>query len=79
MSLFWNGKAPPAVNPGANGFSNIGCYTEGTTGRALAYQYLPPAGTEMSVDVCTAGCWAAAYSFAGLEDGDGKIGFHFPS
>ena len=76
LSLFWSGRAPPEINPGVNSYSPIGCYVEGTTGRALAYQALPPAGTEMSVSVCTSSCRAIGYSFAGLENGEGKIDFH---
>lgn len=76
LNLFWSGETPPAVSPGTNGWSSIGCYSEGTTGRTLQYQYLPPDGTEMTVDICTSACRDNAYTFAGLEYADGKISSH---
>jgi hypothetical protein len=76
LNLFWNGISPPEVNPGKGGWSSIGCYSEGTTGRALEYQYIPPDGTEMTVDICTSACHNNAYTFAGLEYADGKISSH---
>ena len=59
----------PQPNPGVNGFKYMGCYTEGTTGRALTYgvpaSVVPSA--EMTVAKCTAACLAANYILAGVE------------
>lgn len=56
----------PYVNPGVNGYTSIGCYTEGTNSRAL------PNGETMvnsTVAVCVAACQASNYIYAGLEYG----------
>ncbi|KAE9365795.1 WSC-domain-containing protein [Stipitochalara longipes BDJ] len=71
LTLFWDGQSPPTVNPGENGWSSIGCYSEGIDGRALVYQYLPADGSDiMSVDICTTACTDRGYAFAGLEYAD---------
>ncbi|KAH8839061.1 hypothetical protein MCOR27_010609 [Pyricularia oryzae] len=58
----------PQPNPGVNGFNHIGCYTEGTTSRAL-----PVAGDVPSAEVtaatCTASCLAKGFKLAGVEYG----------
>jgi hypothetical protein len=65
-----NGTIPPtpvggpSVNPGVDGYTSIGCYTEGTNSRAL------PNGKTMvnsTVAVCVAACAASNYIYAGLE------------
>jgi hypothetical protein len=68
LTLFHTDNAPPGpeVNPGVNGYEYIGCYAEGTTGRALTYA-APVPGNEMTVDKCTAACHAANYILAGVE------------
>lgn len=57
----------PIVNPGAEGYTSIGCYTGGTNGRAL------PNGVNndlKTVASCLKACKAANnYQFAGLEYG----------
>jgi hypothetical protein len=69
LSLFHTtAVSGPGVNPGVNGYNHMGCYAEGTTGRALTYA----AGgvtAEMTVDKCTAACRAANYILAGVEYG----------
>ncbi|KAK5663389.1 hypothetical protein OQA88_3817 [Cercophora sp. LCS_1] len=61
----------PQVNPGVNGFTHMGCYSEGTTGRALTHgvpgSVVP--GGEMTVEKCTAACLAANFLLAGVEYG----------
>ncbi|KAK2050271.1 galactose oxidase [Colletotrichum somersetense] len=57
----------PSVNPGVGDWSSIGCYAEGTTGRALTYGVgTIPAG-QMNVANCTAACAAANFILAGVE------------
>ncbi|EFQ26203.1 WSC domain-containing protein [Colletotrichum graminicola M1.001] len=57
----------PSVNPGVGDWSSIGCYAEGTTGRALTYGVgTVPAG-QMTVAKCTAACAAANFILAGVE------------
>ncbi|WYZ34618.1 hypothetical protein EsH8_I_000894 [Colletotrichum jinshuiense] len=57
----------PSVNPGVGDWSSIGCYSEGTTGRALTYGVGTVPGAEMTVAKCTAACKAANYILAGVE------------
>jgi hypothetical protein len=55
----------PVVNPGVNGWQSMGCYTEGTGGRALPV--VKNLGKYNSVANCTAAC--AGYAYAGAEYG----------
>ncbi|KAK2590697.1 hypothetical protein QQS21_011621 [Conoideocrella luteorostrata] len=61
----------PSVNPGVNGWASIGCYSEGTTGRALTQGVGTVPGAEMTVAKCTAACRAADAGniLAGVEYG----------
>ncbi|KAM7191558.1 putative fungistatic metabolite [Naviculisporaceae sp. PSN 640] len=70
LTLFYSSQpVGPQPNPGVNGFSYLGCYTEGTTGRTLTYGVgsIPPA--QMTVALCTAACHNAGYTLAGVEYG----------
>ncbi|KAM0548193.1 hypothetical protein ACHAPJ_009991 [Fusarium lateritium] len=56
----------PAVNPGANGYTSIGCYTEATSGRAL------PNGRGVdspTVANCVQACSNDNFVYAGVEYG----------
>ncbi|WRT68154.1 uncharacterized protein IL334_005129 [Kwoniella shivajii] len=55
----------PSANPGVNGFTSIGCYTEGTGGRALSIG--KGLGFATTVANCTAAC--QGYAYAGVEYG----------
>lgn len=69
LSMFHtNAITGPGPNPGVNGFTYLGCYSEGTTGRALTYG-AGLAGATLTVDKCTAACHAANYILAGVEYG----------
>ncbi|KAK1994676.1 WSC domain-containing protein, partial [Colletotrichum falcatum] len=57
----------PSVNPGVGDWSSIGCYTEGTTGRALTYGVGTVPANQMNVANCTAACAAANFILAGVE------------
>ncbi|TVY35500.1 WSC domain-containing protein [Lachnellula subtilissima] len=56
----------PFVNPGVGGYTSIGCYTEGTSGRALSQQLTP---TSKTVAKCVNACSAGNYKYAGMEYG----------
>nr|XP_036580691.1 WSC domain-containing protein [Colletotrichum truncatum]KAF6788686.1 WSC domain-containing protein [Colletotrichum truncatum] len=56
----------PSVNPGVGDWSSIGCYSEGTTGRALEYG-VHNINDGMTVAKCTSACEKAGYILAGLE------------
>jgi hypothetical protein len=67
LSLFHTTDAlGPQPNPGVNGFVYMGCYAEGTTGRALTYN-AGLTGSDLTVAKCTAACAAANYILAGVE------------
>lgn len=56
----------PFVNPGVDGYTSIGCYTEATAGRAL------PNGRGVSsptVQNCVDACKAESFVYAGVEYG----------
>ncbi|OCF32159.1 hypothetical protein I316_06073 [Kwoniella heveanensis BCC8398] len=55
----------PVVNPGMNGFSYLGCYTEATGMRALSVA--KGLGSANSIANCTAAC--QGYTYAGVEYG----------
>ncbi|KAK3329358.1 glyoxal oxidase-like protein [Apodospora peruviana] len=70
LTLFYSSQpVGPQPNPGVNGFSYRGCYTEGTNGRALTYAVGTIPNAEMTVAKCTAACNAQNYLFAGVEYG----------
>lgn len=56
----------PSVNPGLDGYSSIGCYTEATNARALA-NFMDT--TNKTVADCIEACKANSYIYAGLEYG----------
>ncbi|KAK1239930.1 hypothetical protein MKX08_007372 [Trichoderma sp. CBMAI-0020] len=56
----------PSVNPGLDGYSSIGCYTEATDARALA-NFMDT--TNKTVANCIEACKANSYIYAGLEYG----------
>lgn len=52
------------------GYMSIGCYTEGTTGRTLAWkQGDPVTGPALTVEKCLSACKGGGYAFAGLQYG----------
>ena len=72
LSLFHStAVSGPQTNPAVNGFVHMGCYSEGTTGRALTHgvngAVVP--GAHMTVDRCTAACANAGFLLAGVEYG----------
>ncbi|RFU77686.1 wsc domain-containing [Trichoderma arundinaceum] len=56
----------PSVNPGLDGYSSIGCYTEATNARALA-NFVETANK--TVASCLKACKADGYVYAGVEYG----------
>ncbi|CCC06458.1 hypothetical protein SMACR_04850 [Sordaria macrospora] len=70
LSIFYSSAAVgPQANPGVNGFSHLGCYSEGTTGRTLTFAVGTIPGATMTVDKCTAACNTSGYKYAGVEFG----------
>ncbi|KAK1782113.1 hypothetical protein QBC45DRAFT_345145 [Copromyces sp. CBS 386.78] len=70
LSIFHSSAAVgPQPNPGVNGFSHLGCYSEGTTGRTLTFGVGTIPGASMTVGKCTAACDSSGYKYAGVEFG----------
>lgn len=59
----------PSPNPGVNGFTYLGCYSEGTNARALTSGVGSIPGAEMTVAKCTAACGDGGFTLAGVEYG----------
>lgn len=68
LSIYYS-SAPvgPLPNPGVNNYTHVGCYAEGTTGRALTNGIGSIPGDQMTVAKCTAACRAANFLLAGVE------------
>ena len=56
----------PFVNPGVLGYTSLGCYTEGTSSRALSNGANP---VNVSIAGCVAACQSGQFRFAGMEFG----------
>ncbi|KAF2216074.1 hypothetical protein CERZMDRAFT_65437, partial [Cercospora zeae-maydis SCOH1-5] len=70
LSVYTTGKdyAPPTTNPGPNGWTSLGCYTDSVNARSLRFQRSIDAGANaMTVAACTQACKSAGFSVAGLE------------
>jgi hypothetical protein len=48
-------------------YASLGCYSEGTNGRALVWQQNQLSTTNMTVEECLFACKDGGYSFAGVE------------
>ncbi|KAK6343669.1 hypothetical protein TWF730_011259 [Orbilia blumenaviensis] len=59
------GAATPTINPGTNGFTYYGCYSDDVNARVLSNQYVDANG--MTIAACMDR--AAGYNFAGVEYG----------
>ncbi|KAF8860151.1 hypothetical protein BDZ45DRAFT_688777 [Acephala macrosclerotiorum] len=68
LNLYWSGTTGPSTNSGPGLWSFSGCYTEGTTGRALTVGATVTGGsTNMTVANCVSECQVLGYDLAGLE------------
>ncbi|KAH8797370.1 putative glyoxal oxidase precursor [Xylogone sp. PMI_703] len=56
----------PFINPGVDGYTSLGCYTEASTGRALPQEY---GLASQTVKNCVDTCDSHNYIYAGLEYG----------
>ncbi|KAM0738544.1 hypothetical protein ACQRIT_006281 [Beauveria bassiana] len=60
---------PPAVNPGVGDWESMGCYIEGSTGRALERQIFSVPSSNMTASQCMRACDIQGLSLSGLEYG----------
>ncbi|KUJ12265.1 uncharacterized protein LY89DRAFT_738058 [Mollisia scopiformis] len=74
LTVFWNGKNPPpgpSTDPGTLGYGFLGCYTEGTNGRALTHGQTVTGGQPATtVALCIQTCKNLGYTLAGVEYAD---------
>lgn len=66
-----------AIEPLPSGWSNLGCITEGTGGRALTGIMVQ--GSNMTKAVCSATCGSEGFTYAGVEFGDVRSCFVCPA
>ncbi|KAF1987032.1 WSC-domain-containing protein [Aulographum hederae CBS 113979] len=71
LSIYQDPTFPDADNiVESDAYASLGCYTEGTSGRALEYsQYDFLDGTVMTTELCLDTCGAKGYPYAGTEFG----------
>lgn len=68
LNIFTNGQAPAVENPGVNGYTSLGCYTDSQTARTLS-TYEPTSDGIVFVRSCTQICANNGFSYAGVEYG----------
>lgn len=58
----------PVENPGPDGWTSLGCYTDSTAARTLTHQVSTDGGAaDMTIALCTSACGSAGYKYAGAE------------
>ncbi|KAF1993791.1 WSC-domain-containing protein [Amniculicola lignicola CBS 123094] len=68
ISVYSDATPGPFVNPGVNGYTYSGCYSDSWDTRTLFGPFPVAGGADhMTVAECTAACNALGYSVAGLE------------
>ena len=70
LTVFYNGKGGPVVNPGPPGWGALGCYTDAGTRTLTTGMGVAGGASKMTVALCTAACQGAGYSLAGVEYAD---------
>lgn len=68
LNIFTNGVAPAVENPGVNGFTSLGCYTDNVSARTLS-TFEPSSDGIVFVRGCTQTCASLGFTYAGLEYG----------
>ena len=67
LNVFTNGDSTPTTDPGSNGFTSQGCYSDSPSARTLTTQM--SLSGNVRVSDCTTACSNAGYPYAGLEYG----------
>ncbi|KAK5956209.1 hypothetical protein OHC33_002783 [Knufia fluminis] len=68
INIFTNGVAGPVENPGIDGWTSLGCYTDSQSARILS-TYEPVSDGIVFVRGCTEICQQNGFSYAGVEYG----------
>ncbi|KAF2011658.1 WSC-domain-containing protein, partial [Aaosphaeria arxii CBS 175.79] len=69
LSIYANYNQPaPSTNPGLNGFTYQGCFTDNVYNRTLSrLSYVQGGSASMTVAKCIASCFDSSFTYAGLE------------
>jgi len=74
LDLYTSGATPPpppTIVPSSGSWVSLGCYSDNVNGKALTFGTPPVGGaSNNSVESCTAACFTAGYSLAGVEYSD---------
>lgn len=74
LTVYQSASRLPKVNPGVNGYSSIGCYSDSVTARVLGSSVQVPGGSSNNTVVgCTATCSALEYDYSGVEYAGGTL------
>lgn len=68
LNIFTNGVAPAVENPGVNGYTSLGCYTDNVQARTLS-TFEPTSDGLVFVRGCTEICASNGFKYAGVEYG----------
>ena len=67
ISVYMDPTFPAVVNTTIADYQSLGCYSEGTNGRALEWQQNQLSTTNMTIEECLFACKDGGYSFGGVE------------
>ncbi|KAH7418127.1 WSC domain-containing protein [Cadophora sp. MPI-SDFR-AT-0126] len=67
VSIYQDPTFPVADYTTISDYVKLGCYSEGSVGRSLAWRQDQVNATTMTVESCLTACKAGGYSFSGLE------------
>lgn len=69
LNVYQDTTFPTVDDSTISDYVPMGCYSEGTNGRALIYQQNQLSSTNLTVEECLFACKDGGYSFAGVEYG----------
>ena len=69
ISIYQDPTFKPVDDSVISDYMPLGCYSEGTSGRSLAWRQDQLSSTNLTVEECLFACKDGGYSFAGVEFG----------
>lgn len=67
ISVYQDPTFPIVDDTTVSDFQSIGCYSEGSNGRSLAWRQDQVSSTSLTIESCLSACKKKGYSFAGVE------------
>lgn len=67
ISVYQDPTFPIVDDTTISDFQSIGCYSEGSNGRSLAWRQDQVSSTSLTIESCLSACKKGGYSFAGVE------------